>query len=541
MTLISKLNHRILYFPIFFLVLLSFTDCAKKGTPSGGPRDTIPPKILKNNPENYTTNFDGNEIEVRFDEYIKLKDLQKELIVSPPMENNPFITPLNTSKTLKIKITDTLKPNTTYVFNFGNSITDNNEGNVFEDFKYIFSTGSYIDSLKLKGRVKDAEKINPNFPITLMLYEVDEKFTDSIVYLRKPLYITKTKDTTGIFEFTNMKEGRYKLVALEEKNKNYLFNPKEDKIGFIKEEISIPTDSLYELTLFKEQPSYKIARPSLDSKQHLIFGYEGKTDSLKIRLLNQVSKDFSSITYKDEKKDTLHYWYKPEIETDTLIFAVRHKNQIDTVKTRMRELYRDSLNISSISSNILRLKDTVSLRASVPIVEVDSEKLEIMTADSVSVEGRLLLDRKLNQAKIIFPKEREENYRILLLPGAIKDFFERENDSIRLGVRTRSSSDYGTLTLNLENVKRFPIIVQLVDEKYNVVAEDYLESLREVYFDELDPNKYFLRIIYDDNRNRKWDTGSYLESRNPEQIIYYPRKLDVRANWSLNEIFKLKS
>lgn len=538
---ISKLKHRFLYFPIFFLVLLSFTDCAKKGTPSGGPRDTIPPKILRSAPENYSINFDKDEIEIRFDEYIKLKDLQKELIVSPPMEHNPFITPLNTSKTLKIKIDDTLKSNTTYVFNFGNSITDNNEGNIFEDFKYVFSTGSYIDSLKLKGRVKDAEKIIPNFPITLMLYEKNENFSDSIVFSEKPMYITKTKDTTGIFEFTNLKEGNYKLIALEEKNRNYLFNPKEDKIGFIEEEITIPTDSLYELTLFKEWLPYKVSRPSLVSKQHILFGYEGKTDSMNIRLLNDVPQNFSSIIYKDEKKDTLHYWYRPEIEADTLVFAVQHKNQIDTVKTKMRELYRDSLNITNLSSGFVRLKDSISFRVSVPIVDINSEQLKIMTVDSVPVQGQFFIDRKLNQVKISFEKEREESYRILLLPGAIRDFFERENDSIQIGVRTRSASDYGTLNLNLENVKRFPVIVQLVDDKYQVVAEDYLENSREVFFDELNPNKYFLRIIYDDNKNKKWDTGSYLESKDPEEIIYYPRKLDVRANWSLNETFKLKS
>ena len=126
------MKHRLLYIPIAFLFMLSFVDCAKKGTPSGGPRDTIPPVIVRSSPENYSTNFTGDEIEIRFDEYIKLKDLTKELIISPPMKYTPIITPLSTSKTLKIKLIDTLKPNTTYSFNFGKSIVDNNEGNQFE-------------------------------------------------------------------------------------------------------------------------------------------------------------------------------------------------------------------------------------------------------------------------------------------------------------------------------------------------------------------------------------------------------------------------
>ena len=136
------MKHRLLYIPIVLLFLLSFTDCAKKGSPSGGIKDSIPPVIVKSNPENYSINFSENEIRIYFDEYIKLKDLQKELIVSPPLKYPPTITPLSTSKVLKIKIDDTLKENTTYSFNFGNSIVDNNEENAFKYFKYVFSTGS---------------------------------------------------------------------------------------------------------------------------------------------------------------------------------------------------------------------------------------------------------------------------------------------------------------------------------------------------------------------------------------------------------------
>ncbi|MDX1784370.1 MAG: Ig-like domain-containing protein, partial [Aequorivita vladivostokensis] len=254
------MKHRLLYIPIAFLMILSFVDCAKKGSPSGGPRDTIPPVIVRSSPENYTTNFTGDEIEIRFDEYIKLKDVNKELIISPPMKYAPIITPLSTSKTLKIKILDTLKPNTTYSFNFGNSIVDNNEENKFNYYKYIFSTGSYIDSLKLSGRVRDAEFIAPEIPTTVMLYEVNETFTDSIIYSEKPTYITVTKDSTGVFELTNLKEGKYLLLALKEKNNDYIFQPQNDKIGFERELITLPTDSTYTLTLFKETPEYKFGR-----------------------------------------------------------------------------------------------------------------------------------------------------------------------------------------------------------------------------------------------------------------------------------------
>ena len=217
------MKYRLLYIPIAFLFILSFTDCAKRGRPTGGLKDSIPPVIIKSSPENYRINFNENEIKIYFDEYIKLKDLNKELIISPPFKNQPNITPLSTSKYIKIKITDTLKENTTYSFNFGKSIVDNNEENAFKYFKYIFSTGDFIDSLSLKGNIKDALLLNPESPTTVMLYEVNETFKDSIIYLEKPTYITTTQDSTQTFELTNLKEGKYLLIALKEKNNDYIF------------------------------------------------------------------------------------------------------------------------------------------------------------------------------------------------------------------------------------------------------------------------------------------------------------------------------
>ncbi len=520
--------------------MLSFVDCAKKGTPSGGPRDTIPPVIVRSVPENYNTNFTGNEIEIRFDEYIKLKDLNKELIISPPMKFTPVITPLSTSKTLKIKLLDTLKPNTTYSFNFGKSIVDNNEGNEFEYFKYIFSTGSYIDSLKISGKVKDAQLVAPEIPTTVMLYEATETFNDSLVYSEKPTYITVTKDSTGTFELTNLKEGKYLLLALKEKNNDYIFQPQNDKIGFVKQLISVPSDSTYSLTLFKEVPDYKLARPSQLGKNHIAFGYEGRADSLSIELLSQVPEDYVSTVFKDEKKDTLHYWFKPALETDSLTFKVTNRNKIDTTTIRLRELYKDSLNISAVKAGVLKLKDTFKLRANTPLVSFDAEKIQVMAKDSSLVHATIKLNKKFNWAEVFFPKQEDQSYSIQLQPGALTDFFEKSNDTLQFNVNTKLSSEYGTLSLTLVNVNRFPIIVQLVDSKYNVVSKEYLSENKTVFFDELSPDKYFLRIIYDDNDNGRWDSGNFLSRIEPEKIIYYPKQIEVRGNWSLNETFTLK-
>ncbi|MCG2418036.1 Ig-like domain-containing protein [Aequorivita sp. F47161] len=534
------MKHRLLYIPIAFLFLLSFVDCAKKGSPTGGPRDTIPPVIVRSIPENYTTNFTGSEIEIRFDEYIKLKEIAKELIISPPMQFAPVITPLSTSKSLKIKIRDTLKPNTTYSFNFGNSIVDNNEENKFDYFKYVFSTGSYIDSLKVTGTVKDAQLISPEIPTTVMLYEANETYTDSIVYFEKPTYITVTKDSTGTFELSNLKEGTYLLMALKEKNNDYIFQPKNDKIGFVKELITLPADTTYALTLFKETPDYKFARPTQIGKNHIVFGYEGRADSLNIEILSDVPDDYTSTAFKDEKKDTLHYWFKPALQVDSLVFKIANNNRIDTATVRMRELFKDSLNISAIKTGTIKLKDTFKLRANTPLVSFDASKFEVMSKDSTLVEPTVNLNKKYNWAELFFPKNEDQSYAIMLLPGALTDFFAATNDTISFNVNTRLNSEYGTLNLTLVNVAQLPIIVQMLDSKYKVVAEEYLSENRTVFFDALSPDKYFLRIIYDENKNGRWDTGSFLNRMQPEKIIYYPSQIEVRANWSLNETFTLK-
>ena len=158
------------------------SSCAKRGNITGGLKDTLSPILKSSFPKNLSTNFNGKEIKLVFDEYVKLKNINKQLIISPPMKNQPEILPTNASKVITIKLKDTLQPNTTYSLNFGQSIEDNNEGNPYSQFKYVFSTGAYIDSLKINVKVKDAlEKKTDNF-VSVMLYEINEKFNDSTIF-----------------------------------------------------------------------------------------------------------------------------------------------------------------------------------------------------------------------------------------------------------------------------------------------------------------------------------------------------------------------
>lgn len=532
-------KKRLPYVLAIVFLATAITQCAKKGSPSGGPRDTIPPVIVRTVPENFSTNFTANEIRIVFDEYIKLAELQKNLIISPPMEYPPIITPLNTSKTLKIKIQDTLRDNTTYSINFGNSIVDNNEAVPFEDYKYVFSTGSYIDSLTLSGTLRDAERPRPENPSIVALYEMDGTATDSIIYYEKPTYVTFVKDSLETFNFTNLKEGTYKLVALKDQAGNYTFQPGTDKIAFADTPVNLPTDSTYTLTLFTETPAFKVGKPRLAGKQHLVFGYEGRPDSLSVELLTPTPADFEYARYRELEKDTLHYWYKPSLEADSLVFLVTNKNYLDTLTVRLKERYRDSLQLTAVNAGVQVPPDTLKLQANVPLASIQEKFISVQTSDSVAVPFTTNLRQSVNRLAIAFNKEPAQAYQVELLPGAIVDFFGTANDTLRYRVQTKPTSDYGTLGLTFSNLEEYPVIVQLVDTKFNVTAQQYLTEKSNVLFQYIKPGNYYVRVIFDENRNRRWDTGSYLDKRQPEEIVYYPAPIEIRANWDWNETFTL--
>jgi len=533
-------TYRLLYIPIVFLFLLSFTDCAKKGRPSGGLRDTIAPVILRSAPENFTTNFKNNEIRITFDEFIKLKDISKELIISPPLKYPPVITPLSVSKVLKIKILDTLKDNTTYSFNFGNSILDNNEGNLFPNYKYVFSTGSYIDSLTLKGTAIDALLPKTDFPTTVALYQVDQSYKDSLVFLEKPTYITTTLDETNNFELSNLKQGTYQLIALKEQTRNYTFQPKTDKIGFYKDLITIPTDSLFELRLFKEVPDFKPTRPKLESSNRISFGYEGKTDNYQITLLTQMEDDFQYQVLKQPGRDTLNFWFKPKVTKDSLVFVTKNKLQIDTTTVRFRELYSDSLRLTAINDRLISLGDTLKLKANTPLVAISSEKISVVTKDSLAIDFVAQINTKENAAQIVFDKQEEQLYSITLRNGALTDYLSNTNDSIVYRQQVKPIADFASLNLTLDNADEFPLLIELIDEKFKVVKQVYLEANAPVFFKHITPGKYFIRLIMDQNKNKIWDPGNFLDKLAPEKVVYYPSIIELRANWSWSETFTLK-
>lgn len=530
---------------LFAILALLFQvpfSCAQRGRPSGGPQDTIPPVFVRSLPPNYSTHFKSKTIRIDFDEFIKLEDPQKQILISPPMKVKPIIKPMGqTLRYIEIDILDTLLPNTTYTINFGQSIVDNNEGNPFPFFKYVFSTGDFIDSLSVSGRIKDAfERNTPEF-VSVMLYKIDSTYNDSIIYKKPPTYIAYTRDTTHTFNIENVAEGRYKIVAIKDKNQNYIFNPKTDKIGFLTDTVHVPSEREFDLTIFKQIFDYKPARPEQLSAQNILLGFEGGADSLSLRMISEKPAGFEEFYYKRPETDSIDYWFKPAVERDSLVFEVNRKGVTDTLTAYLKEMETDSLKLRAQPSSALHMTENFTLSANTPLTQINTDLIEMMNKDSLPVPFTARYEPEGNKFVFEFEKDEKELYGITAYPGALMDFYGQENDTLKYRLSTKAENEYADVHLTFQNLKKAPVIVQLVDSKgvakRQLVRKDEGSLFSFKYVEE---GMYYIRIIYDENDNGIWDTGDYLKKRQPEKAIYMKHPLDVRKNWEISQTYILE-
>lgn len=538
--LISSMKNRFHNTLFFISIALIIASCANRGSPSGGEKDILPPVILKSVPENYSTNFKGNEIRIYFNEYVKTKNLSRQLVISPPMNTQPNITPLGSaSKYITIKIFDTLQPNTTYAFNFGNSIVDNNEENPFKYYRYVFSTGDFIDSLAVKGNIKDALKFDVDDFVSVGLYELDSTYTDSLIYKTQPNYITNTLDSTTNFTIENVKAGKYMLRALKDNNSDNKFQQKTEKIAFYETPITLPQDTskTFELQLFAEEVNYRTVKPSLVAGEKIIFGYEGDYKNTKIELLSKVTDSFKGRYYKNEKTDSLFYYYNPRLKVDSLIFKVSNRKVIDTFTVRIKDKERDSLVVNSSPKGTIGIEKDLYVSANIPFESIDETKISIRDKDSSLVAFKTEYDSLKNSYALKFKKAQDNKYKIQLLPNALTDLFENTNDTLNYSLNTQTEYQFFNSRIILENAK-YPVIVQLTDSKFEVMAEQYITEAQPIDFRFLEPKKFYLRVIYDSNKNGKYDTGDYLKGIQPERVSYHPDIIEGTAGF--DEVTTLK-
>ena len=530
-------------YSLYIMVMILIAGCARRSTPTGGLKDSIPPVLVNSNPKINSVNFNADEIRLTFDEWVKLDGLDKQLIISPPIEKNKYeIKPLSgITKKLFISFLDSLQENTTYTINFGNSIVDNNEGNKMNFFNYTFSTGPTLDSLFIKGNVEDAFNLETDEYLSLQLYRIDSTYSDSIIYNNQPTYLANSLDTTA-YRFKNLKEGKYILIALKDMGNDYIFNPLYDKIGYYDSIISLPKDSIINLRLFKEETSIIWDIPHFINSEKIGFGYYGKLDLSKISLVSKIPDSVNYLFTKEKDKDTINFWLSKN-SLDSLEFKLK---EVDTIKTltvkfdRSKDSIIDSLRISDITKSVIGLKEKFKLSSNLPVREISDSLIFIRDIDSTLIPFKSSINNNLDEVTLDFDVKPQDDYSIYILPNAIIDLRGGTNDTLGFRTRSQSLEDYGNVYLNVIRDSESQYILQMVNSnneivrKYNSINSDGLYN-----FELVNPGKYIFRMIRDNNRNKEWDTGNYLKKIQPEEVYYSNFELEIRANWDFNETLNL--
>lgn len=305
--------------------------CANISSLQGGPKDSLPPIIVSANPGFFTTNFTGKEIYIGFDEYVQIKDQQKEFFTSPMMKKNPQIT--TSGKGIRITILDTLPENQTYALNFGGCIVDNNEGNRLSDFRYVFSTGPTIDSMVMSGYTVSASKGDSVSNSLIFFYpaEVDSiPEYDSILLKHKPAAVARAA-TNGIFIAQNLKPIDYKIYAIEDKNNNFTYDPETDMVGFL--------DSLHNPL---KEPDFRVW---YDTTRHY--------------LTAEPQLYFKMFTDSRFKRQTLAESTRPEQHKVTLFFGAPHP---EVLEFKLDSIAQEEI----VTEYVTRGKDTINYWLNVP-------------------------------------------------------------------------------------------------------------------------------------------------------------------------------
>lgn len=568
--------------------------CAKIGSPTGGPKDYTPPSVVSSKPNDHSVNFNGKKVEITFDEFLQLKDIQKKFFVSPPFKKKPEV--ILKYKTVVVNFNDTLTPNATYTLDFSDAITDNNEGNPIRNFQFVFSTGSFIDSLSMDGHIESAFDHKPDKDgMVLMLYDIKG---DSVPMKFLPAYIARSNEK-GFFRFNHVKTDTFMIIGVKDANNNSMYD-KGEEVAFADSSIlfdasfykapdttaakkdtiiqkkpqllkndTVKIDSSFltnykprvELYSFKEEVAKKqfLNKRERPKPNQLFFAFENPVDTFKIQLLGKKAPQQWFLNEVSVTRDSFTLWV-----TDTTLV------KSDTLKTLLIYPVQDSL-------NVLRPKyDTVQMIAKLQKPELRRQKKAAKTTEFINLTSNAKEGFDLNQQLMVesdepidsinlrhvsftyledsvhkpvpfrirrdslhfrkftvdFKLEPNTQYKLVFDSLAVRSVYGLYNDSTGIQFTSQKEDYYGAIKANLTNVKG-NVILQALDEKETLLKQYFLKENKNVTIDFLAPGKYILKVIYDTNGNGKWDTGNLIKRVQPEKVEYYKDAVPVRSNWDV--------
>ncbi len=541
------------FWPLGFSCLLLYTlffSCATPTTPTGGPRDENPPVIdTALSTPNFQTKFLKQNISLTFNEWVMLEDVFNQVIISPPLQHKPEIYIKKKSVIIAWDEREILRENVTYTFNFGESVKDLTEKNPAEKLRFVFSTGEFIDSLTLSGKVIDATDGKPLEKIRVMLYASQ---TDSVVKTQKPLYLSIT-DKEGRFKMENVRSDTFSLFALEDINFNYKFDLANERIGFPDSLLYLNqnlSDSLV-LQVFQEKPLLRLNATDLKS-YGVVKALFNQTPE-KILVFTDTLAPF---LYKEYVKDTLKFWYNPALVKNPWQLRLQNGvNSFDTINfnppasiQNMGNLRLENTPESGISRFTLKPGEPIPIFLSRPVFSANASKI-IQVKDSLPPSDTLFFEQDTVNPRLISLHGRWQEgntYKLTLPPGTIEDIYGKTTDSLKFTISIGKTEDYGNLAVKFSLIdSAMDYIIQIIDDSQRIFYENQVhgKSPENLSLKLLSPGKYTLKVIKDENNNGIWDTGNLLNHRQPEKIALIPVE-EIKANWDVEttvdliEIFK---
>ncbi|MDX5442193.1 MAG: Ig-like domain-containing protein [Hymenobacteraceae bacterium] len=511
------------------LMATVISACAAIRPPEGGPKDETPPKLLSSQPENLQVGVNTQTIKLRFDEPIQVKDIQRQLLITPDA-GIPFKTRVEENE-LELIFEKPLEENVTYTIQFRDAIQDITESNKAEKIKLTFSTGAALDSGRVGGKVVRLLQNTPEANTTIALYPATDTGN---IKTTKPYYIGST-DATGNFQLENIKEGNYRIYALTDLNNNLLFNQDNELLAYINQPISVTAQT----------PAITLKTVRIDTKKP----YITKTDQFKDQAIITLSEGIRAVEYVNDSI--------PTVIGSTGAFFTVYNNQNYT-KLSLPIVLEDSSYNRTADTLRLNFTGKPALVTQQPVKINKSEiakgeKLTIEFETPVTLKGTTPItvvedsaqSRKLNYPQEIAVDKAGKSITVTPLVTAKKALEIRLDSTqiipvtnerisyppIKLNANTKATTGSlsGTVTTAYKNYE-----IQLLNAEGKVVER--IKPTTKFKLPELQPGVYTIRVLIDENNNGRWEGGDPELQREPEKVFFYPQPIDIRANWDLEAI-----
>ncbi len=524
------------------LLMALTASCAKQAYPTGGPKDTTAPKALEAKPQNESRHFNARQFYIQFDEYVVLKDADNNVLVSPPMAQKPEFT--TKGRGVLVKIKDTLQPNTTYLFQFKEAIADFTEGNLLPSYEYVFSTGDAMDTMMLAGSVVNARSGKPwKETLSVLAFRGDTPLSPGDTAAPSPAFVTRT-DKEGRFAFHYIPAGRYRLVALEDKNKNLRVDSTEAvawDTTLLAAADSIDSAALARLLVSApERRAQRLLKAEFTAKGRIVV-------STLLPMTNPVLTGEPLEWRLNTRGDTLDIWCRDELCDSTVLVLTTDEGLRDTLRLRYRASSRRGRGASpavkpplmqTLCDGTKAFYDSLMLAFSAPVTAVaDSLYAEVMhLKDSAVGRCHVVLSPDAMRARLDTLLRSGDEYSVRIPAGLFADLYGHLSDSLLFRLTPK---DYGTLTLKVGNLTGYPLLVEVLDAKDTVVKSLGVEETEgqsaTLKFTHLAAGDYRLRAVVDRNGDGRWTPGDYRLGRQPEEHFLYEKTLSLREKWEMEE------